>query len=151
MSDLVKLAEDADISNLIGRLQTYFEVGLDKLTDSDGVEWSLYCDALRAAEQLAAFTAEAKRVEAERNALRAKTAVTMGVGDRAGQLFVYGDYESIKAAQAIVDEITALRAQVERMRSALGTDETGDALIEVARNAHRAEQELAALASEVKP
>lgn len=31
------------------------------------------------------------------------------------------------------------------IKDALGTDEDGDALIEVARNAHRAEQELAAL------
>jgi hypothetical protein len=31
------------------------------------------------------------------------------------------------------------------IQNALGTEETGDALVEVARNAHRAEQELAAL------
>lgn len=34
---------------------------------------------------------------------------------------------------------------VQRIKAALGTAEDGDALIEVARNAHRAEMELAAL------
>ena len=52
----------------------------------------------------------AKDVEIE--ALRAKTAVTMGVGSGGGKLFVHGDYESIKAAQEIV-----LRA--ERLAEAL--------------------------------
>ncbi len=32
-----------------------------------------------------------------------------------------------------------------RIQSALGTEETGDALVEVARNAHRAEQKLASI------
>jgi hypothetical protein len=44
--------------------------------------------------------------------LRKKTALTMGVGCGAGQLFVHGDYESIKAAQAIVLEGERLRAQL---------------------------------------
>lgn len=34
---------------------------------------------------------------------------------------------------------------VDRIREALGTEEDGDALVEIARNAHRAEQELAAI------
>ena len=33
---------------------------------------------------------------------------------------------------------------IERIKAALGTDEDGGALVEVARNAHRAELELAA-------
>lgn len=33
---------------------------------------------------------------------------------------------------------------ISRIQAALGTEETGEALVEVARNAHRAEQELAA-------
>lgn len=35
-------------------------------------------------------------------ALKAKTACCMGVGNGDGNLFVYGDYDSIKAAQALV-------------------------------------------------
>lgn len=42
--------------------------------------------------------------------LRAKTSVTMGVGNGDGQLFVHGDYDSIKAAQAIVMERDKLLA-----------------------------------------
>lgn len=44
--------------------------------------------------------------------LRKKTAVTMGVGCGAGQLFVHGDSESISAARAIVLECERLRAQL---------------------------------------
>jgi len=44
--------------------------------------------------------------------LRKKTAVTMGVGCGAGQLFVHGDSESIHAAKAIVLECERLRAQL---------------------------------------
>lgn len=39
--------------------------------------------------------------------LRAKTEVSMGVGDGSGKLFVHGDYDSIKAAQAIIDRYIA--------------------------------------------
>ena len=55
--------------------------------------------------------------------LRAMTAASMGVGDGNGQLFVHGDYASIKAAQEIVfrmeraeAERDALRADAERYR-----------------------------------
>ena len=44
--------------------------------------------------------------------LRKKTAVTMGVGCGAGQLFVHGDSESISAAKAIVLEGERLRAEL---------------------------------------
>lgn len=39
---------------------------------------------------------------AEVKRLRALTAVSLGVGDGFGQQFVYGDYESITAAQALI-------------------------------------------------
>lgn len=39
---------------------------------------------------------------------------------------------------------------LEAIRDALGTEETGDGLIEVARNAHRAEQKLAAFMAAVE-
>ena len=60
---------------------------------------------------------EALRAEVER--LKSMTAVTMGVGSGDGNLFVHGDFESIKAAQAIVLERGALRAGVERLQEAV--------------------------------
>lgn len=51
-------------------------------------------------------------------------------------------------AQAQINQLAATVAEyahfVHRIGGALGTEERGDALIEIARNAHRAEQELAA-------
>lgn len=64
-------------------------------------------------DQLAAEI-EALRAEVER--LRSMTAMTMGVGSGDGNLFVHGDWESIKAAQAIVLERGALRAEVDALR-----------------------------------
>lgn len=52
--------------------------------------------------------------------LRAKTQVTMGVGNGSGSLFVYGDYDSIKAAQKIVLEVEKLRAENEGLRKDAG-------------------------------
>lgn len=46
--------------------------------------------------------------------LQAKTGTTMGVGAGDGSLFVHGDYDSIKAAQAIVLERDQLKAEVAR-------------------------------------
>lgn len=40
-------------------------------------------------------------------------------------------------------ELAVLRDFIKRIQDALGTEETGEALIEVARNAHKAEMELA--------
>lgn len=60
---------------------------------------------------------EALRAEVKR--LKSMTAVTMGVGSGDGNLFVHGDCESIKAAQAIVLERGALRAEVERLAKAI--------------------------------
>uniref|UniRef100_A0A9X8VEI1 Ead/Ea22-like family protein n=1 Tax=Serratia marcescens TaxID=615 RepID=A0A9X8VEI1_SERMA len=57
---------------------------------------------------LAELEAKDKRI-AE---LEAKTAMTMGVGSGNGNLFVHGDYDSIKAAQAIVLENESLRAKL---------------------------------------
>lgn len=44
---------------------------------------------------------------------------SMGVGDGSGQLFVHGDYESIKAAQAIVFERDALAAELVKTRDTM--------------------------------
>jgi len=54
--------------------------------------------------------ATARALRAERDGLRAEHAVTMGVGTGDGNLFVHGTYESIKAAQAMIDERDMLRA-----------------------------------------
>jgi len=45
------------------------------------------------------------------------TAVTMGVGSGDGNLFVHGDYESIKAAQALVFRAERLEKALEEIRS----------------------------------
>lgn len=42
-------------------------------------------------------------------------------------------------------QIEELLAFIKHIQDALGTAENGDALIEVARNAHKAEQELASM------
>jgi len=47
------------------------------------------------------------------------------------------------AAISMAKEILALVELIDRIKAALGTEENGDALVEVARNAHRAEMELA--------
>lgn len=49
-------------------------------------------------------------ISAELRALRAKTTTAMGVGFGDGQLFVHGDYESIRAVQRIVIERDKLRS-----------------------------------------
>jgi hypothetical protein len=48
--------------------------------------------------------------------LEAKTRTAMGVGNGGGNLFVYGDYDSIKAAQKVVLERDQLRAELAAMR-----------------------------------
>lgn len=60
--------------------------------------------------------------------LKAKTSTCMGVGNGSGNLFVYGDYDSIKAAQRIVLEGEKLRAALEEKDQEL--DKEGDILID---------------------
>ncbi len=75
---------------------------------------------LEAAEQRAAVDHEAASslvvelsAARERIAeLEAKTSMTMGVGNGDGNLFVHGDYDSIKAAQRIVLDNEELRAKL---------------------------------------
>ena len=49
--------------------------------------------------------------------LEAKTRTAMGVGGGSGNLFVYGDYDSIKAAQKIVIERDQLRAELSAIKA----------------------------------
>lgn len=67
-------------------------------------------DALRSASE--ALQAEVKTLQAEVERLKSMTAVTMGIGSGDGNLFIHGDYDSIKAAQALV-------FRAERMEKAL--------------------------------
>lgn len=50
----------------------------------------------------------------------------------------------IERAELAERRLVRLKAEIERIGDALGTGERGDNLVEVARNAHRAEQQLAA-------
>lgn len=62
-----------------------------------------------------------ERAEHERGALQqtlASRSTCMGVGDGNGKLFVYGDYESIKAAQAMVLELERLRGFEQKLAKA---------------------------------
>lgn len=47
---------------------------------------------------------ECDAFRAECDALRAKTSMSIGVGDGTGNLFVHGDYDSIKRVQALIFE-----------------------------------------------
>ena len=71
--------------------------------------------------------------------LREKTAVTMGVGDGSGKLFVHGDYESIKAAQRILDERSALAKELDEARGVImdsDCDSPSAALLNELREQH---------------
>ena len=88
-------------------------------------------DQLKAEKEQAAILAETFRtawcvLNTEREQLKAEnerlskiTCVTMGVGNGSGSLFVHGDYESIKAAQAAVIERDTLRKQLDDARELL--------------------------------
>ena len=56
-------------------------------------------------------------MQMEIDELRAKTAVTCGVGDGSGQLFVHGDYDSIKQVQHLIFEVERLRKEVSVQRA----------------------------------
>lgn len=67
---------------------------------------------LETSQLLSALLAELEAKDKRIAELEAKTAMTMGVGSGNGNLFVHGDYDSIKAAQAIVLENESLRAKL---------------------------------------
>lgn len=58
---------------------------------------------------------------AEIDALRAERECTLGVGDGSGQLFVSGNYDSIKACQRLILERDQLRAELFISKSKLAT------------------------------
>lgn len=59
---------------------------------------------------------ELNRLYEEVSELRSRTSVSMGVGNGSGKLFVYGDLESIQAAQAIVLRAERMSARVEELQ-----------------------------------
>lgn len=58
---------------------------------------------------------EALRAEVER--LKPMTAMTMGIGRGDGNLFVHGDYDSIKAAQSLVFRAERMKKALKDIRS----------------------------------
>jgi|SRR5690554_6319886 len=66
-------------------------------------------------------------LQAEFNALRDKTSLSLGVGDGTGNLFVHGDYDSIKRVQELIFECEQLRKDAEFGRSVLAKREPGKA------------------------
>lgn len=72
-----------------------------------------YCPECQRLREMRGYVAA---LQAERDALRAKTAVTLGVGSGGGSLFVYGDYESIKAAQDFIFRAERAESALEALR-----------------------------------
>jgi len=70
-------------------------------------------------EQVTALTDRIKELER-------KTAVSMGVGSGDGNLFVHGDYESIKAAQALILKCEKLARQVDILTARLKAIESAE-------------------------
>ena len=58
---------------------------------------------------------DCEALQAECEKLRSKTELTLGVGDGNGNLFVHGDYDSIKRVQALIFECEKLRKDAERL------------------------------------
>lgn len=62
--------------------------------------------------------AQLTALKEENEKLRIKTSVSLGVGDGQGNLFVHGDYDSIKTVQAKIFELEKLRAKVAELEGA---------------------------------
>lgn len=75
-------------------------------------DYEKYTTPFYSQEYVSALLAELEAKDKRIAELEAKTAMTMGVGSGNGSLFVHGDYDSIKAAQAIVLENESLRAKL---------------------------------------
>ncbi|WP_312427427.1 hypothetical protein [Serratia sp. (in: enterobacteria)] len=86
----------------------FSEIGTELGCNPDNESIMMAIDDLKATQ----MTGPLKDVLKRNIELEAKTAMTMGVGSGNGNLFVHGDYDSIKAAQAIVLENQSLRAKL---------------------------------------
>lgn len=101
IENLRKLAKRYDMTAEYNSVGCYDDVVAAESTDG---AWVRFTDIEPLIERLEA---------AER-----KTGCTMGVGVSDGQLFVHGDYDSIKVAQAIVLERDDLRAELAKIKAA---------------------------------
>ncbi|MGI9708673.1 ead/Ea22-like family protein [Serratia marcescens] len=88
--------------------QVFKEIATELGCNPDNESIMMAIDDLKATQ----MTGPLKEVLKRNIELEAKTAMTMGVGSGNGNLFVHGDYDSIKAAQAIVLENESLRAKL---------------------------------------
>ena len=110
------LASDYDaLETENARLRQEMQGMVKALTDAVEYLNSNYLNSIRAGSMLhismrCALPALNAKQGIER--LASKTTVTMGVSNGAGQLFVHGDYDSIKAAQEIILERDQLRHQL---------------------------------------
>lgn len=89
---------------------------------------------LAARTDLEAYKSKHAHSGAELARLHKMTAMSVGVGDGTGKLFVHGDYDSVKAVQAMVFELEELR-RAKEPTSQLRRDV--DALARAAENALR--------------
>lgn len=101
------VGDNADADELFFRLCVP-DVVLTLLAELEAKDKTLELEREKSRRVMSENHQQAKRI-AE---LEAKTAMTMGVGSGNGNLFVHGDYDSIKAAQAIVLENESLRAKL---------------------------------------
>lgn len=69
------------------------------------------------ARAVAPLQAEIERLQAEVERLRSMTAMTMGIGRGDGNLFVHGDYDSIKAAQSRLFSAERIEKALKDIRS----------------------------------
>lgn len=60
--------------------------------------------------------ADYEALQAECDALRDKTRLSLGVGDGSGNRFVYGDYDSIKRVQELIFENERMRTVLSQAR-----------------------------------
>ncbi len=90
---------------------------IERLTSISGRSGSKL-SVVDARDCYAAATALAAQ-EAETEKLRAQMGMTLGVGGGGGKLFVHGDYDSIKAAQAWIFRAEKAEAENARLVEAL--------------------------------
>jgi hypothetical protein len=70
-------------------------------------------------DELRTQLSDYEALQAECDALRAKSGLSLGVGDGTGNLFVHGDYDSIKCVQELIFKYEKLCKDVEVLVEAL--------------------------------
>lgn len=116
MSTLYKSSKDVPAEVLVARLDQLADVVSSKRERIDA-EFTMRIPAEVDRDADLVMSEAAVRLEAlqaECESLRAKTSLSLGVGDGTGNLFVHGDYDSIKRVQALIFECEKLRKDAER-------------------------------------